>query len=519
MSVVLINFSHDSYLTKVAEQLCLDKKNEISWLVSHQLPTKDSLLNNLNFLDASFLYNKSNFSKCFNSINQCDLSFQECEKLVEAQVIVQKSIDRISPVTNSIHYTEEYFWSLCTYLKSFFLKKKITNIIFDAVPHLSFELTFFFVAKMMGIKTFILGKTSIASVSCILEDFRNFKLNWKFDYKDEAISPNFNLEKSENEIIDDQKESEFSKGLIDGQFPENKKDDIFRNYIKSNVILNKLYNSYHLRFLVILIRTLFEKKKLQKIGANYNYKLNSTFAFNENINRYDYIRTNLIYLKKNYLLKKKDSELLTDTRILENIDYIFYPLHFQPESSTLPSAMYFENQELIIRMLSKALPKNWKLVVKEHPKQLKLDLRNLHFRNLDFYQNIKNIDNVLFYSSSSDYSKIFKLSKINCSISGSIIWSSLLNGIPSIIFVDQWLSECKSVRLALSVEELIIAIEQLLKKKKINVHSDVIDFLNDHRSYFIDGIIYERHIRFLKSDINISIKNLAKAISKRVQRV
>lgn len=58
MSVVLINFSHDSYLTKVAEEVCSDKKNEISCLVSHQLPTKGSLLNNLDFLDIKDLFFK-----------------------------------------------------------------------------------------------------------------------------------------------------------------------------------------------------------------------------------------------------------------------------------------------------------------------------------------------------------------------------------------------------------------------------------------------------------------------------
>jgi len=48
--------------------------------------------------------------------------------------------------------------------------------------------------------------------------------------------------------------------------------------------------------------------------------------------------------------------------------YVFFPLQFQPEQSTLVGGIFFANQIAVAENLAKALPLGWTLVIKEHPK-------------------------------------------------------------------------------------------------------------------------------------------------------
>lgn len=54
---------------------------------------------------------------------------------------------------------------------------------------------------------------------------------------------------------------------------------------------------------------------------------------------------------------------------LTSAQYVYFPLHQQPEATTCPKAGRFVDQRLIVQTLLAGLPKSWKIVVKEHPDQ------------------------------------------------------------------------------------------------------------------------------------------------------
>jgi hypothetical protein len=67
--------------------------------------------------------------------------------------------------------------------------------------------------------------------------------------------------------------------------------------------------------------------------------------------------------------------------------FLFFPLHFQPEASTLIAGSYFVNQLEVVRSLAKSVPIGWEVAVKEH-----FWMRGQ--RELDFYRELEAIPNV-----------------------------------------------------------------------------------------------------------------------------
>jgi Capsule polysaccharide biosynthesis protein len=47
---------------------------------------------------------------------------------------------------------------------------------------------------------------------------------------------------------------------------------------------------------------------------------------------------------------------------------VFFPLHYQPEQTTLVGGIYFANQVGVLENIAKALPFGYSLIVKEHPR-------------------------------------------------------------------------------------------------------------------------------------------------------
>jgi len=512
MSALFVNFLIDPYLKEVLKEIRCRNPELVSYLACHERPTEE--LTSLPFLDSSLLYNANSFEKAFNNIPPKNLKQNEIKNLFEGLMYVQKSIDRVAPMPNSIHYNEIYFWELCEYFKSFFtLNKNIKNIVFDATPHLPHDLILFFIAKELSIKTIILKRTGIAGLCYLNEDFRHEKNFWKFNYGlENKLKEIFNEKKN---FIYELKNLEFAKDQINGQWPEDvNKKSVYRNissFIKRYKKLNFII------FLFRIIKDVFSLPYIQKEGASKNFFLNSAFYHNQKIKYIDYFFLKIRYSLKLSKLINDDKKNLINTNILKNKTYIFFPLHFQPEASTLPEGGFYENQYLSLKIISENLPDNYLLVVKEHPKQLFYDIRNFHFRSESFYVKIKKLKNTLLFSAISNYSEILKSSKIVATISGSVAWQGLLSGKPTIVFSDMWLNDCKSVLMYQSNEHEF-------KKKILNISSHSTDkvyeniksFLQENSNYFFDSIIFHKHSRFT-DDIKNCIINLTFAVISRLK--
>jgi capsule polysaccharide modification protein KpsS len=109
-------------------------------------------------------------------------------------------------------------------------------------------------------------------------------------------------------------------------------------------------------------------------------------------------------------------------------DYIFFPLHFQPEMTTLVCAPYYINQVSIIEDIAKSLPVGVRLVVKEHH-------GSVGRRKLSDYLDIKKNWNVVLVAPHENTMEIIKNSKTVITINSTVGLEGLLLGKPVIAFL------------------------------------------------------------------------------------
>ncbi len=107
--------------------------------------------------------------------------------------------------------------------------------------------------------------------------------------------------------------------------------------------------------------------------------------------------------------------------------YVLFPIHFQPEASTLVQAPYYLDQVSLIEDISKSLPVGHRLYVKEH-------VSNRGRRPLSFYRAIQDIFGVRLLGPDVDSWSLIKDAAAIAVITGTMGWEGLLFGKPVVTF-------------------------------------------------------------------------------------
>ncbi len=129
-----------------------------------------------------------------------------------------------------------------------------------------------------------------------------------------------------------------------------------RNYTKPKYIQGSLsINRYSIRRLISFLFS-DTKQYLRRLYFEWfskNFKYEVRLEGFQNVNRY------LASFFYSY----------DEVDLLENKNYVVYPLHMEPEATLFYFSEYFSNQVYVIENIAKTLKTNQYLVVKEHPQQ------------------------------------------------------------------------------------------------------------------------------------------------------
>jgi hypothetical protein len=109
--------------------------------------------------------------------------------------------------------------------------------------------------------------------------------------------------------------------------------------------------------------------------------------------------------------------------------FVLFPLHFQPEASTLIRGTFYLDQLSLIENIAKSVPIDHKLYVKEHSV-------SVGRRPLSYYRRIQRIANVRLISPYVDSHELLGQAKAVLSITGTMGWEALLYEKPVITFGD-----------------------------------------------------------------------------------
>ncbi len=106
--------------------------------------------------------------------------------------------------------------------------------------------------------------------------------------------------------------------------------------------------------------------------------------------------------------------------------FVYFPLHVDPEASTMVKAPWHTDQISIIEALAKSLPAQLSLVVKEH-------LPMLGLRPKAFYEQISRMPRVFLLGPEHDGLKLVNKAKLTAVITGTAAWEAMCLGKPALI--------------------------------------------------------------------------------------
>ena len=192
-------------------------------------------------------------------------------------------------------------------------------------------------------------------------------------------------------------------------------------------------------------------------------------------------------IKRWYRKKHIDKNFLL--QVPNELPFIFLPLQQEPERSLLISAPDYVNQLDTVEYVSKCIPKDFFLFVKEHPTQGS----GREWRKISDYQTMQNNQKIKLIHPSVPASEIVEKSKLIISVSGTLALESAFFNKPSITFVENDYSFIPSISKLKSKNELRQLIECSLEKKvEPNYVGKYFDVLEEN-SFIFDLLSFQVH--------------------------
>lgn len=141
------------------------------------------------------------------------------------------------------------------------------------------------------------------------------------------------------------------------------------------------------------------------------------------------------------------------------VPFIYLPLHFQPEASTVPLAGRFEDQVLIAQMLHATLPEGVLLYVKEHPHE-----SGIQKRNVEFYQDFLAIPRVRFVPTTFDTFVLREHCQAIATATGTAGFEGLFRGKPVFLFGHCFYQYARGVTRVHTLEDCRCAMDAIFTR-------------------------------------------------------
>ncbi len=210
-------------------------------------------------------------------------------------------------------------------------------------------------------------------------------------------------------------------------------------------------------------------------------------------------------------IKRKIGKRIRDKEVDRYIDsvvykpceekYIYFPLHYQPECTSLPMGGYYYDQQLVVQMLSKYAPDDVKIYVKPHPNRSWL-------ADKDFYMEIIKNKNVCLISPKENSYDLIDNALAIASLTGTSIIEALVREKPVLMFGYYIWQYSPGVFHCISNQDVEFAMNKICNEKNRVPICQVRQFLNELDKHLIDGAIAEAVQRTCGLDKNDCINNI-----------
>lgn len=437
----------------------LEKKNNVHYYFIHN----EEVMNRTPFSKDTFFYFKEKIKKeklhdvrdinfkFLNDQKNIDIDFnrlKEIEKKYTHFIGLNKQI--LSSQGTSTAYHDEFFYKHTTYEENLYwllLNYDNSEKLFDKIkPDI-----------IMDMDT---GEIQRSIINEIAHQKKIIYVTMEYSRYKKFYLPFFSLGREQEKYF--VKSYEKNKNSINlKKYIDEVKDFQNKTKIMSDMYQNTDTASYSFTFIDLI--KLFYKKTYSFLASTRIFLKQKTVGKFSNTPFYSNIFKRILWnyvflLRKFYLYSKFNKYFSSPT----NEKYVYLPLHMMPESSTFVMAPMYVNEMSLIEAISKSLPIDCKLYVKEH--QVMVGMRSLKFyKKANELYNVKIIKNNFY----KDPKPLIQKSMCVISITGTSAFEASMLNKSSIVLGNSLHNVIPSIKIANSYNEL----ESLMKQIDDNKNS------------------------------------------------
>jgi hypothetical protein len=115
-----------------------------------------------------------------------------------------------------------------------------------------------------------------------------------------------------------------------------------------------------------------------------------------------------------------------------NAPFIYMPLHNQPEMSTQTLGGPFRDQLLAVEAIGRVLPEDWRIYVKENPRQ------GAYARGPIFFHRLSRVRGVQFVPSDTSTHELSSRAQLTATVGSNAGWEAIRKGKPVVVFGNPW---------------------------------------------------------------------------------
>lgn len=219
------------------------------------------------------------------------------------------------------------------------------------------------------------------------------------------------------------------------------------------------------------------------------------------------------FLRHNFILWKNNTFRFKFDKVDYSEDYVFFPLHQEPELNLLMFAPYCADQGNTALNIAQSIPLNCKLYVKDHP--LMRD-----YRDKSFYKKLKKFPNIKIIDPKVGSADLIKNAKLVTTIGGTAGFEACFFKKPVITFSHTYYNPMSFVKHCKDLNTLPSLVKEALENHQHN-EEEFVNFasamLEDSFKIDFNKLVTEKDIKKLK--VNPDLLALSDSIIKYLQDV
>lgn len=356
------------------------------------------------------------------------------EDLANEQLLTLKMMDRIDPGNvlpkETFGYNERvrHYYRLTSYWMNVFDHLNPEVVIFGGTPHLVNDFVLYSVAKKRDVETIIFTNTALPELFYTRKGiFSGFEPSSETDIQNQKIPEE--IQSYLKKLSSDYSEAkpDYMRGTNTNFGVKSFLESLNSHFIPSSKsrIKELLFSKNAFRW-EVPVDIKFGSGKIEESGFPW-----IQWAY--------YLLKSRLYLRK---LRKVYDKKATPLSLEE--EYIYYPLHYQPERTTSPEGNHYAHQGLVVDLLANCAD-NLKIYVKEHPSQFDPNLHGQLGRKKYTYDDIASHEQVRLVPLDTDPYELIDNATAVATITGTAGWEAINRGKPAMVFGAAWYQNAPNV--------------------------------------------------------------------------